>query len=80
MSTNLSDRLRNYYCRNLSSCHFEEPPVCKEAADAIDDLVSAGKEMITYIEDYAASADEDDPAHELLPRYRAAIAKAEGKS
>lgn len=45
---------------------------------AAPDMLAACKDMLTYIEDYAQSAESDDPVHELLPRYRAAIAKAEG--
>lgn len=45
--------------------------------DALPRLLEASKAMLEYIESYAEAADGDDPVHEVLPRYRAAIKEAE---
>ena len=47
------------------------------AVNCHDELVAALRDIIAYVEGYAAGADSDDPVHVELPRYRAALAKAD---
>ena len=42
------------------------------------ELLTSLDELLPFIEGYASSADEDDPVHEMLPRYRKLFDRARG--
>jgi len=43
-------------------------------------LLEALEDVIPFVQGYADSAERDDPVHEMLPRWRAAIAAAKGEN
>ncbi len=43
------------------------------------ELYLALNDIIEYVEDFAVGADQDDPVHEMLPRWRTLLAKARGE-
>lgn len=46
---------------------------------AAPELLVALNDTLAYIVSYAESADADDPCHEILWRWQALVAKAEGR-